>query len=62
VIKKATVLCDTTNRFGFNDGFGKHFDNLDLQPGGTAPLKGRMGRLYDKPTAVICRFERAEVL
>lgn len=59
-IKLVTVLCETTNMFGFTDTFTKYFDNLELKSGEVFPVKGRVTKLTGKPTAVLCRLERME--
>jgi hypothetical protein len=59
-IRRATILCETINVFGFTDTYGKHFDNLELRPGEVLPLKGRVTKLTSKPTAALCRLERVE--
>ncbi|WP_147022983.1 hypothetical protein [Microvirga aerophila] len=49
------VLCDVTNNAGFTDGHGKHYRNLDLKPGQTMSLDGRVTEVTYKPVATLCR-------
>jgi hypothetical protein len=54
-IGTVNVLCDVTNSFGFTDGHGKPYRNLDLKPGETMSLNGRVTEVTYKPVATLCR-------
>jgi hypothetical protein len=54
-IGTVNILCDVTNSFGFTDGHGKHYRNLDLKPGQTMSLDGRVTEVTYKPVATLCR-------
>jgi hypothetical protein len=55
-IGTVNVLCDVTNNAGFTDGHGKHYRNLDLKPGQTMSLDGRVTEVTYKPVATLCRL------
>jgi hypothetical protein len=54
-IGTVNILCDVTNSFGATDGHGKHYGNLELKPGETMSLNGRVTEVTYKPVAALCR-------
>jgi hypothetical protein len=54
-IGTVNVICDVTNDFNATDGHYKHYNKLNLKPGETMSLNGRVTEVTYKPVATLCR-------
>ena len=59
-VDQVNVSCEVTNLFGVVDNHGTAYKNLNLKPGQTMSLNGRVTTVSYKPVATICRVSSVQ--